>query len=93
MASRVREVTVPFCSTLAPSGALHSSLGPQNKEDLELSEQVQRRSTKMVRGLEFLSYEEKMRGFDLFRSDKKKLQEDIVVTFQYLKRANKKDGE
>lgn len=77
----------------APSGALHSSLGPQNKEDLELSEQVQRRSTKMVRGLEFLSYEEKMRGFDLFRSDKKKLQEDIVVTFQYLKRANKKDGE
>lgn len=47
----------------------------------------------MVRGLEFLSYEEKLRGLDLFRSDKKKLQEDIVVTFQYLKRANKKDGE
>jgi len=34
---------------------------PQHKKDMELLEQVQRRTTKMIRGLEHLSYEDKLR--------------------------------
>ena len=44
-----------------PSGVLHPGLGPQHKNNVELLEQVQRRATKMMRGLEHLSYEERLR--------------------------------
>ena len=35
---------------------------PQYRKDVELLEQVQRKATKMIRGLEHLSYEEKVTG-------------------------------
>ena len=34
--------------------------GPQYRKDVELLEWVQRRTTKMIRGLEHLSYEERL---------------------------------
>ena len=39
---------------------------PEHKEDRELLERVQRRALKMIRGLEHLSYEERMRVSGLF---------------------------
>ncbi|GAB0184877.1 hypothetical protein GRJ2_000953000 [Grus japonensis] len=47
--------------------------GPQYKMDMELLEQVQKRVTKMIRGLEHLSLE------------KRRLQGDLIAAFQYLK--------
>ena len=35
--------------------------GPQHKKDMELLVQVQRRATKMVRGLEDLPYKDRLR--------------------------------
>ena len=46
----------------APSGVLCL----QYRKDVELSEQVQSRATKMIRGLEHLSYEERLRELGLF---------------------------
>ena len=69
------------------------ALGPQYRKDMELLERVQRRDTKMTRRLEHPSYEERLREQELFNLEKKRLQGDLTVAFQYLKGAYKQEGE
>jgi len=92
--SRAREGIVPLCSALMRFHLEYcmQAWDPQHKEDAELLERAHRRATRMIRGLEHVLYDDRLKELSVFSRVMRRLWGDLITVFGYLKGHYKQEG-
>ena len=67
------------------------SWSPYYKMDIGLLESMQRRFTKMIKGIRNFSYERRLKLLKLHSLERRRIRRDLIEVFKWLKSFNKED--